>query len=130
MQLVLLSFLLLTPLLSSSVRENPLFDRYYTSISIKQENERLDNYAIQLKNGPGSRALIVVYSENEQSTPAAKARARRAVRYLVKTHGLDPARVVMRFEGACSRHNQILLYLYYPNEADRPPDPECLEAAE
>jgi len=66
--------LLLTPLLSSAAKENPLFDAYYTSISIKQENQRLDNYAVQLKNSPGSRALIVVYSENEQSTPAAKAR--------------------------------------------------------
>ena len=130
MHLIFLSVLLLTPLLSSAVKENPLFDAYHTSISIKEENQRLDNYAIQLKNSPGSRALIVVYSENEQSTPAAKARARRAVRYLVKTRGLEPARVVMRFEGACSRHNQILLYLFYANEADRPPDPKCLEAAE
>ena len=123
-------FLFLLVLKFFPVDTGPVFDAYDPRISIKQENERLDNYAIQLKSGPGSRALIVVYSENEQSTPAAKARARRAVRYLVKTRGLDPARVVMRFEGACSRHNQILLYLFYANEADRPPDPKCLEAAE
>lgn len=30
-------------------RESPKFDEYYTSIGIKTENKRLDNYAIQLK---------------------------------------------------------------------------------
>ena len=127
MHLIFLSVLLLTPLLSSAVKENPLFDAYHTSISIKEENQRLDNYAIQLKNSPGSRALIVVYSENEQSASSVKTRARRAVRYLVKTHGLDPAKVVMRYDGAC-KHDEILLYLFFPNETDPPPDTTCIRA--
>jgi len=117
MHLVFLSFLLVTPLLSSSVRENPLFDVYDTSISIKQQNTRLDNYSIQIKNAPGSRAVIVVYSEDEHSAQSAKASARRAVRYLVKTRGLDPSRVVMRYDGLC-KQNMILLYVIYQNESD------------
>lgn len=118
---VFLSLLLLTLFSAGPVRESPLFDAYSTSISIKQENGRLDNYAIQLKNAPDSRSLIVAFSENEQSAAAVKARARRAVRYLVKTRGINPSKIVMRYDGPC-RPNQILLYLLYPNQVDPPPD--------
>jgi hypothetical protein len=72
MQLVFLLFLVLRPFFADI---NPVFDEYDTRISIKQENGRLDNYAIQIKNSPGSRALIVVYAENEKTT-------RRAMKYL------------------------------------------------
>ena len=117
MHLVFLSLLLFIPLLSSPVKENPLFDVYDTRISIKQQNARLDNYAIQLKNAPGSRGILVVYSANEHSAPSAKASARRAIRYLVKTRGLDSSRVVMRYDGPC-KQNMILLYVLYSNETD------------
>jgi len=120
-------FLLLIPLLPIAPDENPLFDRYSTSISIKQEHERLDNYAIQLKNSPGSRALIIVYAENEKTAASVKARARRAVEYLVKTRGLNRVRVVWRYDGAC-KQNEILLYLLFPNEVDPSPDTKCLRA--
>jgi hypothetical protein len=127
MHLVFLSLLLLTPLLSSAVRDSPVFDAYSTSISIKQENARLDNYAIQLKNSPSSRGIIIAYSEDEQSAPSVKARARRAVRYLVKTRGIDAAKVVMRYDGVC-RPNQLVLYLLYPDQVDPTPDPTCFRA--
>lgn len=126
MRLVFLSLLLLAPL-PNSVRENPVFDAYSTRISIKQENERLDNYAIQIKNAPDSRAVIVVYSEDEQSAASVKARARRAVKYLVKTRGLDPAKVAMRYFGAC-RPNQIVLYVLYPDQLNPTPDATCRRA--
>jgi hypothetical protein len=125
MHLVPLFLLLLTPFLATAARESPLFDVYSTKISSKQEHERLDNYAIQLKNAPDSRALILVYAENENSAPATKARARRAVRYLVKTRGLNPARVVWRFEGAC-RRAEIHLYLLYPDQRDPARDTTCI----
>ena len=124
MHLVFLSLLLLSPFSASSVKENPLFDAYSTEISIKQENQRLDNFAIQLKNSPGSRALIVFFSQDEQSARSVKVRARRAVKYLVKTRGIDPSKVVMRYDGPC-RPNQILLYLLYTNEADPAADKYC-----
>ena len=122
MQLLAFFFLLLTPF---CVDTNPLFDAYNTSISIKQEHERLDNYAIQIKNSTGSRALLVVYAEKEETAKSVKARARRAVNYLVKTRGLNPARVVWRYDGAC-RHNEILLYVLYPDQADPARDTNCL----
>src|SRR5215218_2616252 len=125
MPLVSLIFLLLTPFLSSSPDLGPLFDAYSTGISIKQENGRLDNYAIQLKSSPEIRALIVVYAESENSGRSGRARARRAVRYLVKTRRLNPARIVWRFEGVC-KHNVIFLYLLYPTDADPPRDTTCM----
>lgn len=125
MHLIALFLLLVAPFLATAARESPLFDVYSTKISSKQEHGRLDNYAIQLKYDPGSRALILVYAENENSAPATKARARRAVRYLVKTRGLNPARVVWRFEGACKR-DEIYLYLLYPNERDPVRDTKCI----
>lgn len=124
MHLAALFLLLLAPFLATAVRESPLFDVYSTKISSKQERERLDNYAIQVKNSPESRALILVYAENENTAPATKARARRAVRYLVKTRGLNPARVVWRFEGAC-KSDEIHLYLLYPDQRDPARDTTC-----
>ena len=124
MHFIFLSVLLLAPLFSSAVRENPLFDVYDTKISIAEENARLDNYAVQIKNSTGGRGLIVVYSESDHNAPAVKARARRAVKYLVKTRGVDPAKVVMRYDAACG-YNHILLYLFFENQADPPPDTKC-----
>ena len=121
-----LALLLLAGFVSSSAeaKENPLFDSYYTLISIKAENARLDNYAAQLRNAPLGRAVIVVYAGSENTVRSAKARALRAVRYLVKTRGVDPSRVVWRYDAACG-HEEILLYLLYPNEADPTPDTKC-----
>lgn len=125
MHLVCLFFLLCTVNPSSSADVGPLFDTYDTRISIEAENERLDNYAIQLKNSPGSRALLVVYAANEDTAASVKARARRAVRYLVKTRGVNAARVAWRYDGAC-KNNLILLYHLYPNEADPARDTTCI----
>src|ERR1044072_4542216 len=94
-------YVVLSLLLVLSVDIGPVFDEYDTRISIKQENERLDNYAIQVKTSPGSRALIVVYAEKEETAATVKARARRAMKYLVKTRGVDPARVAWRYEAVC-----------------------------
>jgi hypothetical protein len=119
MQLVFLLLLVL------SVDIGPVFDEYDTRISIKQENERLDNYAIQLQYSPSSRALIVVYAENKKTAASVKARARRALKYLVRTRGVDPARVAWRYEAVC-RENLIILFHLYPDQADPVRDSKCL----
>ena len=122
--------LLLVPInspASAPARENPLFDRYYTSIGFEEEKVRLNNYAIQLQNGPGSRGLIIVYSESDAAAKSAQARARRAMRYLVKKHGVSAGKLSWRYEGACGRE-QVLLYVLYPNEADPLPDANCRKA--
>ena len=122
MHLLAFFFLLLTPLYTDI---GPVFDAYDPLIGIKQENQRLDNYAFQLKTSPDTRSLIVVYAENEKNVSALQARARRAVRYLVKTRGVNPTRVVWRYEAVCGR-NEVILFLLYPDQADPPRDTKCI----
>jgi hypothetical protein len=118
-------FLFLLVLKPFPLDTGPVFDAYDPSISIKQENERLDNFAIQIKNYAGSRGLIAVYAESEKAAASVKARARRAARYLVKTRGVNPVRVMWRYEAAC-KSNLIILYLLDPDRADPARDTKCL----
>jgi len=97
-QLLLLISLVSFP--SAPSRISPLFDDYYTSIGIAAENARLNNYAIQLKNAPESRAFIIVYAENERTVKRAQARARRVVKYLGE-HGINNKRTAWRYERPC-----------------------------
>ncbi|HET6890979.1 MAG TPA: hypothetical protein VFH31_07745, partial [Pyrinomonadaceae bacterium] len=90
-------------------RDNPLFDSY-GDISFKAEKLRLNNYAIQLQNTPGSRGLIIVYSGGPWTAEEVKARARRAAIYLVKKRGISADRLKWRYEGRC-RQGSVLLYL-------------------
>ena len=107
------------------VDTGPVFDAYDPRLSIKQENERLNNFATVIKVYPGSRGLIAVYAENEKTAASVKARARRAARYLVKTRGVNPVRIMWRYEAACKR-NVIILYLLDPDRADPPRDTKCM----
>lgn len=90
-----IAFLLLCLLLicasvwsSGFARENPRFDRY-GDIAFEAEKLRLNNYAVQLQNSPGSRGIIIVYSGGPWTAKQVKARARRAVTYLVKKRGVS-----------------------------------------
>ncbi len=67
------------------------FDEY-GNIKFNDEKARLDNYAIQLQNQPGSQGYIVVYGSCEGE---AQARADRAKDYLVNTRGIDPGRIMV-----------------------------------
>lgn len=118
-------FLFLLVLKPFPLDTGPRFDAYDPLISIKQENERLDNFAIQIKNYAGSRGLIAVYAESEKAAASVKARARRAARYLVKTRGVNPVRVMWRYEAAC-KSNLVILYLLDPDRADPERDTKCL----
>jgi hypothetical protein len=117
-----LPFLLIS-ICSGSARDNPLFDRY-GNISSKAEKLRLNNYAFQLQNAPGSRGLIIVYSGGPWTAAEVNARARSAVTYLVRKRGISAARLKWRYESSC-REGAVLLYLLYPNENDPASDPNC-----
>jgi hypothetical protein len=121
--------LLLAALLSISAgpRTSPLFDHYYTRIGIKAENERLKYYGLQLKHCPNCRGLIMVYAADEKSQKSAKARAQRAYEFVVKNYGIEPGRVVWRYEAAC-KNEQILLYLFFPDQSVPDRDPKCMRA--
>jgi hypothetical protein len=70
-----------------------LFDQY-GNIAFNDEKARLDNYAIQLQNEPGSQGYIIAYGGRRGRAGEAQARADRAKDYLVNTRGIDPGRIV------------------------------------
>ncbi|MGI8654026.1 MAG: hypothetical protein ACR2LC_02265 [Pyrinomonadaceae bacterium] len=68
------------------------FDEY-GNVNFNDEKARLDNYAIQLQNAPGTQAYIIAYGGRRGRTGEAQARADRAKNYLVNTRGIDAGRI-------------------------------------
>src|SRR6185436_15625603 len=104
------------------------FDEY-GNIRFNDEKARLDNYAIQLQNQPGSTATIIVYGtcagEGQQ-------RGDRAKDYLVNTRGIDAGRITV-IDGGCRADLTVQLWIV-PAGATAPaadtsgaisPCPEC-----
>lgn len=104
------------------------FDEY-GNIRFNDEKARLDNYAIQLQNQPGSTGTIVVFGtcagEGQQ-------RGDRAKDYLVNTRGIEAGRITV-VDGGCSSELKVQLWIV-PSGADAPtidtsgvisPCPEC-----
>jgi hypothetical protein len=104
-------------------RVNPLFDRY-GPITFADEKVRLRNYAIQLKNSPPERGVIIVYAGEPWNETAAKARARRAYNHLIKKEGIDARRLKWSYGGVCTQ-GSVLLYLMPPELADPTFDVTC-----
>ena len=92
------------------------FDEY-GDLSFKNEMARLDNFAIQLDNQPGSQGYIIVYNGHNGE---AQMRADRAKAYLVSTLAVDPA-LIVTVDGGFREHLQIELWIV-PKDAD-PPTP-------
>ena len=69
------------------------FDEYY-DIARNDEKARLDNYAIQLQQEPGSQGYVIVYPSRKAGATQAQERSQRIVDYLVNTRGIDAHRVV------------------------------------
>lgn len=67
------------------------FDEYY-DIARNDEKARLDNYAIQLQNEPGSQGYIIVYPSRKAKENEAQARATRISDYLTNSRGIDASR--------------------------------------
>jgi len=104
------------------------FDEY-GNIRFNDEKARLDNYAIQLQNQPGSGGTIIVYGtcagEGQQ-------RGDRAKDYLVNTRGIEAGRITV-VDGGCSSELKVQLWIV-PSGATAPtpdttgaisPCPEC-----
>jgi len=107
------------------------FDEY-GNIRFNDEKARLDNYAIQLQNAPGSQGYIVAYGS---CAGEAEARANRAKDYLVNTRGVDASRL-MTIDGGCRSDLSVELWVV-PTGATPPaastdniisPCPECKKA--
>ncbi len=108
------------------------FDEY-GDIRFNDEKARLDNFAIQLQNAPGSTGTIVAFGT---CAGQAQARADRAKDYLVNTRGIDAGRLTT-VDGGCREDLVVELWLV-PTGADAPiptnsatvsPCPECRRAA-
>jgi hypothetical protein len=108
------------------------FDEY-GNIKFNDEKARLDNYAIQLQNQPGSQGYILAYGS---CAGEAQARADRAKDYLVNTRGIDAGRLVT-VDGGCRAELAVELWVV-PTGATAPaastdniisPCPECKKKA-
>jgi hypothetical protein len=85
------------------------FDEY-GDIRFNDEKARLDNFAIQLQNEPGSQGYIVVYAARTGPAGQAQARADRAKDYLVNTRGIDAARITT-IDGGCREDLTVELWI-------------------
>ncbi len=104
------------------------FDEY-GNIRFNDEKARLDNYAIQLQNSPGSEGYIIAYGS---CAGEGQSRADRAKNYLVNTRGIEAGRIVT-IDGGCRSDLTVELWIV-PTGADKPaasteniisPCPEC-----
>jgi len=105
----------------------------YGNIRFNDEKARLDNYAIQLQNAPGSTGTIVAFGACEGE---GQARAERAKGYLVNTRGIDAGRLTT-VDGGC-REDLVVELWVVPTGAAAPtptnsatvsPCPACKKAA-
>jgi hypothetical protein len=104
------------------------FDEY-GNIRFNDEKARLDNFAIQLQNEPGSTATIIAYGT---CAGEGQTRGDRAKDYLVNTRGIEAGRITV-VDGGCRADLTVQLWVV-PQGANQPavdtsnvisPCPEC-----
>jgi hypothetical protein len=96
------------------------FDEYY-DIARNDEKARLDNFAIQLQQEPGSVGYVIVYPSRKAGDTQAQARATRITDYLVNTRGIDSHRVVITMGPA---REGWMFELWVVPEGAPPPQPQ------
>lgn len=69
------------------------FDEF-PNIPRNEEKARLDNFAIDLQNAPGSTAYVVVYPRQAGRPGEAEQHTTRVVDYLVSYRGIDASRII------------------------------------
>jgi len=93
------------------------FDEY-GNIKFNDEKARLDIYATELQNQPGTTAYILVYGS---CAGEAQARADRAKGYLVNSRQIDAAKVVT-IDGGCQPELRVQLWI--APSGGQPPTPD------
>jgi hypothetical protein len=86
-----------------------LFDSY-GDLRFKDEKARLLNFAIELRNQPGSQGYVIAYARRDDSAGSANSRAERAKLYLVNEQGIDGGRIVM-VDGGTRKERTVELYI-------------------
>jgi PKD domain-containing protein len=89
---------------------NPIKFDEYGNIRFNDEKARLDNYAIQLQNQPGSQGYIIAYGT---CVGEGQARADRAKNYLVNTRGIEAGRITT-VDGGCRSDLTVELWIAPP----------------
>lgn len=110
------------------VPENRKFDEY-ADLRFNDEKARLDNFAIQLQQEPGTQGYYVIFGSCEGE---ADQRSSRAVDYLVNNRGIDRSRISV-VNGGCREQLTVELWLHPTgapevapsNSATVSPCPEC-----
>jgi hypothetical protein len=99
-----------TGVCTTAVRPGPQpprkFDEY-GNIRFNDEKARLDNYAIQLQNEPGSTGTIIVYGS---CAGEGQQRGDRAKDYLVNTRGIEAGRITV-VDGGCRSALTVQLWV-------------------
>jgi hypothetical protein len=93
-----------------------MFDKYGV-LSLKEENDHLDNLAIQLRKEPRSKAYVVIYDGSEDHVGDLRARACRAIRRLISRGHVDPKQVVAVMIGGGHREEFTVELWVWPIEA-------------
>jgi hypothetical protein len=112
------------------VKKNPVprkFDEY-GNIAFNDEKARLDNFAIELQNEPGSQGYIIAYGGRRARANEAQARADRAKDYLVNTRGIDSGRLVT-VDGGYKEDLTVELWIV-PSGATPPAASPTVDASE
>ena len=87
----------------------------YGEISLREEKERLDNFAIQLKNETRVLGIIIVYGGLRAKRGDADARADRAKNYLINKHGIEAERI-MTITGGNVEGSSVELWVGTPGK--------------
>jgi hypothetical protein len=104
------------------------FDEY-SDLKFNDEKARLDNFAIQLQQEPGSQGYYVIFGSCDGE---ADQRSGRAVDYLVNNRGIDRSRITV-VNGGCRETLTVELWICPQgaaaptpsNSATVDPCPEC-----
>jgi hypothetical protein len=71
----------------------------YGNLRRKDEEIRLDNFAIELMRRPEAKGYVFIYSGKDIASSSARRRANRAQNYLVRIRSINPMRLVVLYAG-------------------------------
>jgi hypothetical protein len=75
--------------------EHGIFEKYDNSKNAGERRERLDAFAVYLKENQHFQAYIMSYGGRRSYLGEAKTRGKSAKRYLVKSKGVKPSRITV-----------------------------------
>lgn len=104
----------------NSIDEHGIFEKYDNGKNVKERRERLDAFAIFLKENPHFEAYIMSYGGRRSFLREAKTRGQDAKKYLVKVKGIKARRITVIDAGY---HENWVVELWYGVAGGPPPVP-------